>query len=227
MERPSEVADAAGLALLDEEVEDAVVHEAFLEVADAVVDTTEGVEEVVVDVVDAEFLETVVIHLDAGLVAPVAEVGHLGGDEPFVARMAAEGDACSLFGHAFEIHGGGIEVVDAVGDGIVDHLVDGLLVEFGVGVLAEVAAALDGQTHHAETQERHLLAVGVGTVGHLVGRHLAGGVALGGNAVGVVASGSHRGSRHDGSGEAFEELSSVHYIYGFNGLNGVNGVNGR
>ena len=126
--------------------------------------------------------------------------------------MAAEGDAGSLLGHAAEVDRGGVEVVDAVGDGVVHQLVDGFLVELGIGVGAEVAAAFDGQAHHAEAQEGDLDAVGVGAEGHLVGRHFAGGVAFGGDGIGVVASGGHRGTRHDGPGETFEELSSVHKL---------------
>ena len=93
VERPAEVADAAGLAFLEEEVKDTVVDEAFLKVTLAILHAAEGVEQVVVDVVDLQVLERLVVHLDAGLIGPVAEVAHLGGHEPFVARMAAEGDA--------------------------------------------------------------------------------------------------------------------------------------
>ncbi len=212
MERPTQVADTSSLAFLHEEIKDTVVDEALLKVTLAILHAAKGMEQVIIDVVYLQFLERLAIHLDAGLIGPIAEVAHLGGNEPFLAWMTAEGDARGLLRHTLEVDRGGVEVVDTVLDGIVNHLIDEFLIEFGVGMFTQGAAAFDGQSHHAESKEGDLLTVGVGAHGHLVGGHLAGGVALGLDGIGVVAAGGHRGTRHDGPGETFEELSSVHKL---------------
>ena len=43
--------------------------------------------------------------------------------------MAFEGDTRRFFGKALYVDGGRVEIVDPVGDGIIDQLVDGLLVD--------------------------------------------------------------------------------------------------
>ena len=73
----------------------------------------------------------------------------------------------------------GVEVIDTVGDGIIDHRVDGFLVQGLVAAEAASAAALRGQAHAAQTEHAQGLphfAPGAGVDfgarrGFLPGRH--------------------------------------------------------
>ena len=180
----AEVAYAAGLSLLQEKVEDAVVDIALLELLHAVAHA-DAVQQEVVQVVRLQFLHRVAVHGDGGFAAPRggSEVGQFGGYEVFVTRMPAQGDACSTFGLPLTVGGGGIEVVHAVVDGIVHQLVHHLLVYLLIA-FAGTASAHGGEAHHAEAQERHTVAGGrVDTVGHLPFR----GLLRGGCRAGVVA----------------------------------------
>ena len=211
MERPAEVADATFLALLHEEIEHAVVDKSLLEVAGTVrIDATEGMEEIIINMFDAELHERILIHAETGLTGPCAEVGEFGGDEPFVARMAVKGHAGGPFRHASHVDGGGIKIIHSMIDGIVDHTVDEFLIELGIGVVAQRSAALDRETHHAETEQADLLAVLVGTIGHRVHRHLTGAVALGLDAVRIVAPGGNRRSCSHSAEHTFQKRSPIH-----------------
>ena len=150
----AEVADAASLALFQEEVEQAVVEEAGAEVVHAA--ASHGVQQVVVDVVYLQSLEGAAVHLLRLLeaVEVASLVRHLRGDVVRLARVAAKGIARDVLGGP--VGGCRVEVVDAVGQGVVDHSV-------------HLVLALR-QSHHAEAQERHLVArVVVDAIGHLAG----------------------------------------------------------
>ena len=126
--------------------------------------------------------------------------------------MACQGDARGAFRHALAVHRCGVEVIDAMFEGVVDLLVDHLLVDGGVGVVAEGAAALYGETHHAVAKERHLVVrVGVGAVGHLA---LAVDDVFGdGRTVAVRRAGRKHHRRGDGrTAHMFQEFSSIHCV---------------
>ena len=58
--------------------------------------------------------------------------------------MPCQGDARSAFRHALAIGRGGVEVVHAMIESVINLLVDQLLVDGGIGVIAQGAAFLDG-----------------------------------------------------------------------------------
>ena len=127
VERPSEVPDPSGGAFALKELQHAVVDETRLEGLKTL--SAERVEQVVVDVVDLQLLERLAVEGQRILARIVREVRHLGGDEVAVAGVALEGDARRAFGKALEVDRSRIEVVDAVGQRIVDQLVDRLLID--------------------------------------------------------------------------------------------------
>ena len=64
-------------------------------------------------------------------------------------------------------------------DGVINLLIDHLLVDLGVIVTAKGLAVGGGQAHHAISQDRHLLVrLGVLAVGHFAHRRLLGGALL-------------------------------------------------
>ena len=112
-------------------------------------------QEVVVDVVDTEVLELACEDgLDLGLARHV-EGRVLGGHGEAVARVALDdGLAGGLLASALVVDVARVEVGEAGGHELVDHLADLLVVEVG-GV-----AAPHGQAHHPEPEgafERHAL----------------------------------------------------------------------
>lgn len=122
-----------------------------------------------------QLLERVAVHGHRRFAAPRGggEVRELGGDVVAVARMAFESDARGALRASLAVGGRGVEVVHAVGDGEVDQPVDLLLVDL-VGAVACAAAAEGRPAHAPVAQQRYLLArLGVGAVGHPVGRNLA------------------------------------------------------
>ena len=215
----AEVAYAAGLALLDEIVEHAVVHIAGVEGFHAA--AADAVQQVVVDVVYLQLFHRVVVHLDgagAGL-GLRTEVGELGGHEVAAARMAVQGDAGATLGETAGVGGGGVEIVHTVLDGIVHLLVDHLLVVFFL-------AGYLGQTHHAVAQERHfLLGLGVHTVGHLAHRGLHLLLVFGlSRRLGLLAAAHCGGGGHRADAEELEEVAAaegfslVFFHFSFGGL---------
>ena len=82
--------------------------------------------------------------------------------------MSGEGDAGASFRVATGIDRGGVEVVHTMFKGVVDFLVDHLLVDLGVGVVAEGGSVDHRETHHAVAQQRDFVAsVWVGAISHL------------------------------------------------------------
>ena len=142
VEREAEVADAASLTLLHQEVHHAVVHVASIELVHTAAD---GVQQVVVQIVHLQFFHRVVVHLNSLLTAPVVavEVRQLRGHKVLRALMAAQGDARAAFRLSLTIDGAGVEVVHAVFDGIVHLTIDHLLVKLVFIV------HLRRQAHHA------------------------------------------------------------------------------
>ena len=164
MEGQSELADLSFLTLLEEEFKDSVVLETLLETFGSA--ASEGVEEVVVDVVDLEVLEGVVVELHGDLAVVALEVGHLGGDVVAVSGVPAEGYSHGFLALTLEIDWGCVEVVDSVGESVVNQVVDVLLVDdvFPVGVL------FHRETHAAVAQKGDFVPV----AGILPQLHLAG-----------------------------------------------------
>ena len=206
VERESQVADAAGLALLDKVVEHAVLDVTGPEGLDAAV--ADGVEQVVVDGIDLQILERLAIHGDGVLAGVVGEVRQLGGHEIFVARVTLEGDTGRLFRPALHVDGGGVEVVHAVGDGIVDQFVDRLLVYGAAGAVGRGNA---GQPHHAVAEQRYpVVRLGVGAVGHLVGGDFGRGRV--GCLLPVFTAGQYGGRSQSRAAYHFQKVSAI-YIF--------------
>jgi len=152
--REAEVADASSIFLFDEPIQDAVVDEASVEqlvTVEVVGVAANAVKQQVVDVVGLKLFQRVLKHGLGSLTTPCGrtEVRQLGGDVVRVARMPRKGDARRAFRKAFAIGRRCVKVVDAVFEGIVHLLVDHLLVDASIGVVAEGAAAFHRQAHHA------------------------------------------------------------------------------
>ena len=133
---------ASGFPLFQQIVQQTVVEEALFQERHAVV-RADAVQKIIVDIVCLEFLERLVVHADGGIKQLLSFhgackmlVGHFGGNEIGIARMAAEGDSGSLFRKSPHVGRGGVEIVDAVGQCIVHQFVDRFLVydfAFSVG----------------------------------------------------------------------------------------------
>ena len=141
VERETEVADAASLTLLHQEVHHTVVHIASIELVHTAAD---GVQQVIVQIVHLQLLHRVAVHLNRLLTAPVVavEVRQLRGHEVLRALVTAQGDARATLRLSLTVDGAGIEVVHAVLDSIVNLTVDHLLVELIIVV------HLRRQAHH-------------------------------------------------------------------------------
>ena len=87
------------------------------------------VQQVVVQIIDLQFGHRPAVHGQRIFAREIREIGHLRGDEHLLARMAFEGRCPWIFGKALHVDGRRIEIVDPVGNGIIDQLVDGLLVD--------------------------------------------------------------------------------------------------
>lgn len=115
----SEVADASGFALFQQEVQHAIVQIAGAEGFHAA--HADAVQQEVVDVVHLQVAEGAVIH-GKGLFAAVragTEVGQLCGKEEFLPWVAFQGNARGALRQTLHIGGGGVEIVHSVGNGIV------------------------------------------------------------------------------------------------------------
>ena len=111
-----------------------------------------------------QFLHRVLVHLDSLLPLPVVavEIGEFRGHEELLALVMFQGDTCAALRLTLTIDGRGVEIVQAMLNGIVYLFVDHVLVKLIVIV------GLCRQTHHAIPQNRHfLLGFWVLAVGHL------------------------------------------------------------
>ena len=153
----AQVADATGLALLQQELQQAVVHEALLQGIQS--PAAHAVQQVVVDVVHLEPLEGLLIHPQPVFPRPqiLPLVRQLGGDKILLAWMSAQRIARHRLAVAALVHRRRVKVVHPMRDRIVHQPVHLLLVV--------------GQPHHAEAQQRHLVArTMLHPVGHPVQR---------------------------------------------------------
>ena len=202
MEGKTEVADASGSLFAPQEVDHAVLDIALLEGLPAA--AADGMQQIVVEVVGPELLERVPVHLDRGFRGLVPEVGEFRGDIVGLARMAAQGDAGGHLRLALEVGRRRIEIVDTVGDGIVDHLVDGLLVDDLLAILPRHHRP----AHAAESDQGDPVTVcRMGTVNHLSGAFIARG-----SLFALFGSASGRGStqgKGTGAGQS-EKISTFH-----------------
>ena len=145
--------DAPRLPLLEQEVEQPVVEEAVVEIVHPA--STDAVQQVVVDIVHPEAFHRAQVHFLGRLEIPELGilVGHFGGDEVFVSGMPCQRISRENLRLSPHIHRRRIEIVHPMGDGIVDH---------GVHLFLVV-----GQSHHAESEQRHLFFCAVlDAVGH-------------------------------------------------------------
>ena len=216
VEGEAQVADASCLALLHEVVYHPVLNVALAEGLDASV--PDGMEEVVVDVVDLELLERPSVHGDGVLTGVVGEVGQLGGDEELVPRMPLESESGGTFGPSLYVDGGGVIVVHAVCHGVVNQFVHGVLVD---DVAPLLRGRQGGPAHAAVTEEGHALAcLGVGAVVHLAHGHGAGTCFIVSR---TFRSASCQGRRSGGGGadaDNLQEVSAGHifFVHDLNGL---------
>lgn len=216
----AKVADATAIALLDKVIEETIVDKATVEKLHRrkrgalLVGTgkADAMEHKIVEVVDMKFGQRIFEHSDAGLETPRGrvEIGEFGRDKKLVALMVAESDADSMFGQALTIDRSSVEEIDTVCDGIVDHLIDTFLVEFGVILIASASAHDGREAHAAEAQERDLVVEEVGAVGHFVGRDIANRETLGRGSIGRRAASSDSRSGKGAAGKRFEKIASIH-----------------
>ena len=118
--------------------------------------------------------------------------------------MARERDARSRLGLALEVHGGRVEIIDAIRDGVVHQFVDGILVHD----LLSVGSRYHLPAHAAVAEKGDLVAgVGVGTERHPFGHldslapFLRAGLAGG------------RGAQRNGAGARLDEISSGYVFH--------------
>ena len=206
VERPPEVADPPRLAFAQQEVQHAVVDEAFVEGLDAL-PAADRMQQVVVDMVDLQLAERLPVHGQRILTRGIREVGHLRGDEIAVARVAFEGDSGGALREPLQVDGRRVEVVDAVRNGIIHQRVDRLLVD-GVSVgsgLRQLRPA-----HAAVAQQRNTVARrGTRAEGHPVGRDLTEGDGSRASVPGAAAvERCGGGSRADPEG--FQECAAIY-----------------
>ena len=103
--------------------------------------------------VHLQLLERPAVHRDGILPRVIGEVGQLRRHEIALARMPAQGYARGTFRQAAAVRGRRVDIIHAVRHGIVHQFVHHLLVYL-------VALPAERQAHHAESQQRHLVARG-------------------------------------------------------------------
>ena len=168
VEGEAKVADSAGLLFLEKEGNQAVVYVAFVEgILSAAAD---GMQEIVVEVGCLELLKGAFVHLYGCFGRRIPEVRELGGNVVALTGMPGESLSGGVLAETLEVCGRGVEVIDAVCDGVIHHLVYGGLV---YDVLA-VRALYHGPAHAAESKQGHAVSVaGILTVNHCLGAFVA------------------------------------------------------
>ena len=165
----AEVADTAGLAFFEQEIEHSVVHITRIVLSHSVFSAADAMQEHIIDVIDLQFLPRFLVHGHGCLAAPcrLGEIGEFGSHIIRFARMTAQSDARSTFREALAIGRGRIEIIYTVFDSVIYHAVYHFLVDF-----TRLACAFsdDGwETHHAKTKEGDFIAIlRILAVGHLV-----------------------------------------------------------
>ena len=205
MIRKTQVADASGLALFQEEIHHPVVEETGIEQPHAVA-PAHGMQQVIVDAVHLHFLERLAIHGNGILAREVREIGKLGSHEIRVPGMAAQGDARGTFRKAPAIGGRRVEIVHPVRHGVIHQFVHHLLVYLS-------PLFPERQAHHAEAQERHLVARGgIVAHGHASFGHLA--RTCPGNRRAAFRPATIEGCRSGrrASPEELQELAAPHFL---------------
>ena len=150
------MADAAGLLLLEQVGDDAVVEiEVLVDIHLAHV-----VDKIEIEVPRTGLLELLLEDLLDLVHVRQVVTGKLGGEVEGVARMAGERGTHRDLGIAAMIAPRGVEVVDALLQRVVDHLVDRGLVDLGVIAVdnrqAHRAKAERGQLHALKVLVQHL-----------------------------------------------------------------------
>ena len=162
VERPPEVPYPPLVALPEQEIQHAVVHETPVEQLHA--SPSDGVEQVIVDVVNLQVGERTAVHGRHVLTGQVGVGRHLRGYEIPLPRMALQGRPRNFLRPALAVHRGGVEIVYAVGDGVVNEPVYRLLVN-RVSVFGRLRPGRP--PHAAVAQQRHPAPrLGVGAAGH-------------------------------------------------------------
>ena len=173
--RESQVTYPSFLLLLHEPIEYAVVDVPAVERRQRVTSAAYCVHKQVIDIIGLQVLQRPFEHRLRLFAFPTVrtEVRQLGGQVVTAARMPTQGYACHFLRIALAVRGRGVEEVHAVRQRIIDHLVHRLLVDRRIGVFTFRAAGFYRQTHHAESEQRHLVAcVWVRAVCHLAIYHL-------------------------------------------------------
>ena len=166
---------------------------------------THTMEHVKIDIIHLQPFQRLLEHLDAPLAAPQGGilVGELGTHQILVAAVAAEGFAHRYLRTRLAITRSCVEEIDTVRYGVVGQLVDAVLIQVALGLVAVLAVFCRRQAHTAIPQQRHLFAVCARAVRHLVGRHLARGESFGTRFVWRVATCGHRCRDQGTSAHAF------------------------
>ena len=148
------MADATCLALLEQEVEQAVVQESALQTIYTA--SANAMQQVIVNIVDTQTLEGAFVYFFRSVKIPqtLVLIRHLRGNVVLIPGITAQCAACLVFVPATLIHGGRVKIIHTVSNGIVHQSVNILLVV--------------RETHHAKAQQGDLLArTMLHTIGHL------------------------------------------------------------
>ena len=126
----TEVTYASCTAFLQQKIQHSVVDVAGMKRGHSVIAHTHTVQQQIVEVVCLQFLERITVHGDRCIAAPGGgrEVRQFRGYEIMVAGMACESCSCGTFRTSLTIGGGGIEIVHAVCQCMVDQSIDCFLI---------------------------------------------------------------------------------------------------
>ena len=80
--------------------------------------------------------------------------------------MSAQCNSDCLFGTTLAVGWRGVEQVYTVGNGIVHHLIDLLLVQIVVGIFSSAIPFDSRETHTTKTKQRNIGSVHIFSVGH-------------------------------------------------------------
>ena len=140
--------DAPGFTLFEQEIDDAVVHIPVVEHLYSAV--TYGVQQVIVDVIGLQVFKRLLVHGDRVFARIVAEVRELGGNVILVSRMPFQGDTRRFLRPSLYVYRGGVEIVYAVCEGMVNQFVYSFLVNH----VALPVFRGDGGPAHAAISEK-------------------------------------------------------------------------